>query len=845
MNSFMYRLAWRESRGAWRHLMFFFVSISLGVATLVAVSLFASSLEATIQREARNLMAADIELRTTRPLTLEDRAVLESLDSRKVMRIHVSELVAMAAAGPSTQLVELKAVEPGYPFYGKLMTEPGSAVLALFTGQNALADETLLIRLNLKTGDILKIGQAEFRITGILKKEPDRAAGAFSLGPRVLISQASLDATHLVQPGSRITHRYLLKLPVTILPRTLQTELQQRVTDKAMRVSQYQDAQPMLRRFLGQLTMYLGLVGLIALIVGGVGVATNVRAFLKEKVETIAVLKVLGATPGRVLRVYLSQTVFLGLVGSLAGAAVGSVLQFVVSPLMRPWLPVELEFHLAVVPVARGIVMGVLTSVLFALAPLLEVRALRPNLILRRQVSPDEKRRTRPTTWIATGGLALILSGLALWQAPSWRSAGLFIGGLVVALVLLLFTARALIRGAQALPRWRSLIWRQAVVNLHRPGSQASTVVVSVGIGVMVILAVHLVERNLLWEIGQNVPADAPSFFFLDIQPDQHEGFAKLLVDHGQRDIRLTPVIRSRLSALNGQPIHPKEYEKREHGWYFTREYVLTVQSELPKGNVVTKGQWWRLDEQRLASHGEPHVEPHVSVEEEAARHLGLGLGSSVEFDIQGAKVTGKVTSLRKVDWGNMSTNFYFIFEPGALQGAPMTYVATARVVPADEVPLQRAVVASFPNVSAISIRDMLDSITRVIQHISLAIRFMAGLTILAGLIVVMGALAATRFQRIYETMVLKAVGARRSILGSMFLVEYALLGMAAGLAGSILAAVLAWGVMYWILDVPWLFQPKAIAWGVVATILVTSIVGALSTFRILGYKPLPVLRGE
>lgn len=837
---FTYRLAWREARGTGHHLVFFFVSIALGVATLVGVSLFASSLESSIQREARNLMAADIELRSARPLTPQDEEVLESLDSRKIVRMQVSELVAMAAAGAHTQLVELKAVEPGYPFYGRLLAEPESALHTIFAGQNALAEETLLIRLNLKTGDVLKIGQAEFHISGVLKKEPDRAAGAFSLGPRVLISQASLEETQLVRPGSRITHRYLLKLPGTILPKTLHAELQQRMTDKAIRITQYQDAQPMLRRFLTQLTMYLGLIGLIALIVGGVGVATNVRAFLKEKVETIAVLKVLGATPRTVLWVYLSQTLLLGLAGSLAGAMFGSILQFVLPSFMRPWLPVELEFHMALAPLARGIVMGVLTSMLFALAPLLEIRALRPNLIFRRHVSPAE---SRPSvgTWAATGALALLLGGLALWQAPSWRSAALFIGGLVGALGLLMITASGVIRGARILPRPRSLVWRQALANLHRPGSQASTVVVSVGIGVMVILGVHLVERNLLWEIGQNIPSDAPSFFFIDIQPDQHDAFAQLLVDHGQRDFRLTPLVRSRLSAVNGQPILRQAYENRDHGWYFTREYVLTFQDKLPKGNVVTEGQWWRT----VAEQFGPQGEPQVSVEEDAAHHLGLTLGSSVQFDIQGAKVTAKVTSLRKVDWGNMSTNFYFIFEPGALRGAPMTYVATAQLLASDEGPLQRAVVATFPNVSAINIRDILDSVARVIHRISLAIRFMAALTILAGLIVVIGALSATRFQRIYEAMVLKALGARRSILGAMFLVEYGLLGMAAGLAGTALATALAWGVMRWILDIPWLFQPTALAWGVVATILITSLVGALSTFGILGCKPLAVLRQE
>jgi putative ABC transport system permease protein len=841
MSRFAYRMAWRETLGAWRHFVFFFISIALGVSALVSVSLFSANLERAIQREARNLMAADIEVRTTRALTPADTAVLASLDSRGISRVHLSELVAMAVAGERTQLVELKAVEPGYPFYGKLRTEPAGALESIFNGPNVLVEESLLIRLDLHVGDTIKMGQAELRISGILRKEPDRAAGAFSLGPRALIAQNALSATGLVQPGSRITHRYLLKLPESVSSIALQTELARRVSDNAVRINHYKDAQPMLRRFLGQLTMYLGLVGIIALLVGGIGVATNIRAFLKEKLETIAVLKVLGATPQDILRIYLLQTLLLGLLASCAGALAGAALQLALPPLLRQWLPVDLEFQLAPLPLGRGIMMGVLTTALFALWPLLEARRLRPNLIFRKEVTRESSPLPGAVGWLAIGVLALALAGLALWQAGSWRAGGLFIGALVVALGLLHLTAWALIRGARRLPWLRPLIWRQALANLHRPGSHARTVIVSVGVGVMVILAVHLIQKNLLWEIGQNVPTDAPSFFFIDIQPDQHNAFAGLLAEGGQSNIRLTPIVRSRLSAINGEAIRAEGYEKREHGWYFTREYVLTFQDDLPKGNVLIEGQWWK------AGSGAPgeHLEPGLSVEEEAAHHLGLDLGSVVEFDIQGARVKGRVSSIRKVDWGNMSTNFYFIFETGALDGAPITYVATARVAPQDEVALQRAVVSAFPNVSAISIRDILDSVGRVVDRISLVIRLMAALAILAGLIVLAGALAATRYQRIYDAMIFKSIGARRRTVAGMFLVEYAVLGTAAGLVGAVLATALSWGVMRWILDVPWLFQPSAIAIGILMTVVLTVSVGVLSTFRILGLKPLPVLRQE
>ncbi len=848
MIPFPYRMAWRETRAAWRHFIYFFVCIALGVAALVGVALFGANLDRAIQREARGLMAADVELRTSRPLTPAGEANLKAFEARGVERMQVSELVAMAAAPSAlggthqqgTQLVELKAVEPGYPFYGKLRSEPEDAAQAVLRpgpGFFALVQEALLIRLDLSVGGTIKIGQAELRIAGVVKKEPDRAAGAFSFGPRVLISREGLEATQLIQPGSRVTHRYLLKLPETLSARAVQGELAHTFPDKTVRVTSYQESQPMLRRFLRQMTMYLGLVGLIALMVGGIGVASSVRAFLKEKEETIAVLKAVGAESGLVVRVYLVQTMLLGLLGSLAGAALGAGFQFFLPPLMKQWLPIELKFHLTFLPLASGMAMGLLTTALFALWPLLEVRHVRPNLIFRREVTEEPIGSPGRSVWIAGVLLALALAGLALWHAGSWRAGGLFLGALVLALVLLQGTAWLVVQAARRLPRWRPLAWRQGLANLYRPGSQAKTILVSVGVGVMVILAVHLVERNMLWEIGENIPTDAPSFFFIDIQPDQQEAFARLLKERGHAETKLTPLIRSRLWSLNGQRIRPEAYEQREHGWYFTREYVLTYQKDLPKDNVVTKGVWWDTG----ASSGPARV----SVEEEAARRLGLDLGASVEFDVQGAKVSGRVSSIRKVDWGNMSTNFYFIFEPGALEGAPMTYVATARVDPHEEVPLQRAVVAAFPNVSAINIRDVLDSVARVMDRISLVIRFMAGLTILSGVIVLAGALAATRFRRIYEAMILKAVGATRGAVARTFAIEYALLGVAAGVIGAGLATLLAWGVLRWILDVKWLFQPQAIVWGIVATIVGTLAVGFLSTFRILGQKPLPVLRRE
>jgi len=370
---------------------------------------------------------------------------------------------------------------------------------------------------------------------------------------------------------------------------------------------------------------------------------------------------------------------------------------------------------------------------------------------------------------------------------------------------------------------------------------------VSVGIGVMVIVAVSLLEQALVDQVGESRPVDSPSFFFIDIQPDQRDAFLRLLRERTQDPTpETTPLVRSRLHAINGKPVAVEEdgeqtqgrKEERRKNWYLTREYVLTFLTDLPKDNKVIKGDWWKRDQ--------VFSKPLVSIEEDAAKSLGVDLGSMIEFEIQGALVAAEVSNIRKVEWGNFSTNFYMIFSPGALEGAPFTYVATVRVPPEQEVPLQQAVVAAFPNVTAINIGDVLDSFARILDRLALAIRAIAVFCILAGALVMAAALAATRYRRLYESVVLKALGATRGLIAQSFAVEYALLGAAAGLIGTALASLLSWAVLKFILeDVTWTLQPEVLATGFALTVLLSIVVGFLSTFRILGQRPLAVLRHE
>src|SRR5262245_49263473 len=830
---FVLGLAWRETRGAGRHFAYLVACITLGVGALVAVGSFAAGLERTVGRSARALMGGDVEIRSAHPLSADARVAVSELTHEGAHTLSVSELVAMSSAAGKSQIVELKAVGSGYPLYGNLVTDPATPEPLIGSGR-ALVHGSLLSRLGLQVGDRLSIGEGEFTVSGVILQEPDRAVGVFSLGPRVLIDAGDLEGTRLIRPGSRVRYRELIRLPRGSDAEAVKESLIARLNDPILRVTTYTHAQPGVRRFWRQLTVYLGLTGLVALMVGGIGVATSVRTFVRGKLETIAVLKCLGASWRQVLAAYLCQTVLLGLGGSLLGAALGSAVQWALTPVLSPMMPVPLDGGLSPRAILTGLAMGTGLTLLFALWPLLDVRRVPPALILRHDVEPRLPGR-RP--WLAAVPIVAGLTALAVWEGGSLKVGAIFIGGLAGALILLAAGARLVIECARRLPRLRSLAWRQAVANLHRPGSHAGIVLVSLGLAVMLIVAVALLEQSLRAELAERGPGRAPAFFFIDIQPDQALAFRTLVTEKTGREPSMTPVVRSRLAPIRGAPLSQDPRQRREEVWYLSREYVLTWAAEPPPENPVVAGRWWTAQEAQR--------EPLISVEEDIAKNLGVTLGGTLAFDIQGVTVTARVANLRRVEWQTFNTNFFVIVSQGALDGAPTTCLATARVPPADELAVQSAVTTAFPNVTAIPIREVLERIAGVLDQIALAIRLLAGVSIATGLIVTAGALSVSRHQRLYQSVILKALGATRGLVARVFAVEYALLGAAAGLGGTALAAALAAGVLHWALDVPWLGRPATLAWGIAASTRLPLAVGFLGTYRILGRKPLAVLRSE
>ncbi len=851
----------------------------------MAVDLFSTNVESAILGDARALLGGDVELSWRRLMTSKGQDLLDSLPDRQVTISHVTELSGMAAVeqteilpNPSqstSQLVELKAVDQAYPLYGSLMVEPAQPLEELLASITTgcqqipcfgtIVEESLLIRLGVKIGSELRIGQANFRITGLLRKEPDRIANAFSLGPRVLLSQESLTATQLVKTGSRIHERYRLKLSESTPLYPFVGELRGRLSQEGVRVSSFRDAQPRIRRFLSQLNLYLGLIGLTILMVGGIGVACSIQGFILQKTQIIATLKTLGADSRQVLQLYLTQSLILGGIGSLLGCLIGLTLHQGLPYFLDRIIPETLSMQPAPGPLLRGTALGLFSTLAFSLWPLLGIRRVSPALIFRQEVeraSVSEaslswarrgrhmlelwwKDRPRLVTSLIIG---LCLVGLAMWQAHSFTLGLFYAAAFGMAIVILLGGTSLLYWLLRRLQFPQRYLVRHAMQNLQRPGNFTKAMTLAIGIGVMLLTTLTTVQRSLLDFIGEQIPSKAPSFVFIDIQPDQHAEFEEILNNHiDPSSYTLFPVMRARLTAVNGHTIDPEEYKGKRNGFYFTREYASTSLETLPNKNKITQGQWWdeHAPNPLKGSAAPQDVAHHVSVEKEAGKHLGLVLGSTLTFDLHGVPFVAKVASFRKVDWGSFSLNFFMIFEPGAFQGTPITYIASAKVPKALEVPLQHTIVSALSNVSAINLREVLDNIANLFRQLAQGIHALAILCLTTGVVVMITAISINRYRRLHELAILKALGGSRRILVFSLGIEFVVIGAFAGLVGLGLGTGLSWALLHFFFDLPWNFDPAFLLTGLLMVIFLTLLTGMSSTYRLLRLPPLPILRQD
>lgn len=841
---FAWRQALREMRRGRGRFLFFLLAIAIGVAGLVGIKGFNAAVQSALLREARSLIAADMKVQINRNAGEQGLAYLEELKAQGVQVLHLTETTSMAINPTSkdSTIVQLKAIEPGYPFYGQLLIDPPTAFTeGRIPAGTALVGSDLLDRLGLVVGDQLKLGTKSFTIGGIITQEPD--AATFALGPRVMIGQDDLATTGLMGLGARADQSYLLKLPDQSQVQTIREGLTAAFKTERGRVADFREAQPQVKRFLDRMTSFLSLVSMIALLVGGLGVANVTRVFIQQKMDSIAIMKCVGATNRRVTLVYLIQVLLLAVAGSVLGILIGWGIQLVLPAVIGPLLKVELSVGLSPVVALQGILVGLLTAVLFTLIPLASIQDVKPALVFRREMT-DQKGRLSAGTW-RREAILLAIAGLGLALIASWLAGRIdwgfwFMAGLTGAILLLWGAAALAVRIVRRIKLPLRLVsMRQGLANVHRPGSQAAAIVLALGIGVTIVLGVTLLQRGLLQEVTLTSPAGTPNLIVYGLtEPEAHQFTTTLRDRPGVESLPdPAPIARGKLLAIDNKKKEELTLTPEGERW-FNFTFNTTWSAAQPPGSEIVEGAWWTASI--------PSGERWVSVEQEAAEVLGLKIGSTVQLEMEGGSpVTAKVVNLRKTTDFRAGGGYNFVFAPGALDGVPTIYLAQARVQPSASREIMRLLAGQFPTATIVDLMAALKTITSIMDRIVLVIQFVAGFSILAGLVILSSSIVSTKYRRTRDAVLYKTLGASRRRVWQIFAMEYATLGLVAGLVGAVISVTAAWVVLEQVLEVSYHFEALPVLIGVIGTVLLTVLVGILSTLDVLAAKPLQVLREE
>ncbi len=842
----LFALVLAETRGAWRRMLFFILCIAVGVGAVMTVKSFSNLVSQTIQGQEKGLLSADLAIKGSWEQNKEDLNIQKKVLPAETEFLFVKELHGMVkfnspstGTKPASLITELKAVSltgPQYPLYGEFKSKPEKPLADLLVNDGAVVEPSFLIKTGLKQGDSFSLGKAKLRINGVVLSEPDRITRAFSIGPRVFISRASLNESGLVQPGSRVKHRTLIRLPSSIELEKALVLLERNLTDKSISIRTYKDMQSSLSSSIKRMGQYLGALGVIALLMGGIGVAMIVRTFMAQKLDTLAILSCLGASSRTLFKVYLLQSMLMGLAGSVFGVCIGFSLTFLLPQKMEGLINLKLEPVFYWIPALQSLLLGCATTLIFCLWPLIRAVKTRPLRLFRRNFE-EEEQGTRRERWISTIILGLGLATMICWQAGSIKRGLIFLTALAISAGVFALASMLLLKLLKTLPPSGSMARRYGMSNLMRPNNQATSIITCLGMGIMLILTVRLVQMDMLAMLNKNTEMSPPNYFFIDIQHDQKQTFTQVLdrvAPEAERTI--TPLVRSRLHRIDDKLIENWEYkDKRREEWFINREFVLTYMAgPPPKDNEVIEGTWWNEERAKNAE---------VSLEQDAAKRLHAKIGSELVIDIQGVPVSATVTSIRKVNWRNMRTNFYMIYSPGALDGAPITYVATVHVSDQKELELQHAIVEALPNITALSTRDIVNTIESTVSKLTTLVDFMSGFAIAAGLFILSGSIASTKYRRLRESAVLKILGAQRKVVTTILGIEYVTLGVIAAFVGIGLAQGLSWAVMKYMIKSDWHVQPATLAWAFVFAVLITVTTGILSSLDVIRNKPLKTIR--
>ena len=855
------RIAAREMRSSRGKFFFVVLSVAIGVAALTGVRGFSSAFRATLLTHARSILAGDLSARTTvQPTPAESRG-LDEIVASGVKVTPVTELLSMASSARSLDplLVSLKAVDPtAYPYYGTVDLQPAGKLADALKDDTAVVADDLLTRLKLQVGDGLKIGNRVFRIAAVVVNEPDRLSSSFAAGPRVLISRGGLAASGLLAPGSHAGQRFLFKVPAPANGAAISDEAVGDLKARLLKllpesqVTDYRETNPALTAGLDQATSLLSLMSLVALVLGAVGVAMAMRAHLQQRLDTIAIMKSLGASSGQIIKIYLIQTLILGALGGLLGVVLGIAVQMAFPYLLSSLINVQTEIHIDPHAVAAGLGAGLLTTLLFTLPPLLDIRDVRPILILRRAVDDVEtpffsgmlQRLRKNIAQLAA--FLLILAGLSLiaWRvSDSKEVAKYFSAGLVVVTAVLLSAAFAVLKGLKwFLARTRLHLpsqLRHGLANLYRPGNPSAALLAAVGTGVMQIMTVFLMQHAAVRQLQITAAPNLPNIFLVDIANDEIDGVRKLLLSSKAVTAapELLPVVSSRIIAINGT--QASEIKAKNFPHRMLQNINLTYSAVTPPGATVVDGRWWNAAQSETAD-----ARPLVAVAEVQAKRLGVKTGSVITFAAQDKHFDATVTALIRADGQHAYSRAEFILPEQSLRGLPVIWYGGVHADPKRVAELQRALYQAYPTVTVINVAQALETIRGVVVQIIYVVQFLAAFSILAGIVILASSIAGTRYRRIREVVVLKTLGATRVRIATIFSIEFAVLGLIAGSIGIVFANIVVKALLR-VLTIP-----NRVEWGwdllgLMMTALLTILTGWMASHRILGQKPLEVLREE
>jgi putative ABC transport system permease protein len=854
-------IAWRESRTARRRLLLYMSSISLGVAALVAIDSFTDNVSTSVAEQSKALLGGDISLRSRVAYSPKVTQLFDSLERTGTQVSQITQFASMGLVPRSgnTRLIQVRAVTANYPLYGEITTEPAGLWPRLAGGRYAVVDPGVLVSLDAQIGDTIMLGTARFVILAAVRSVPGDAGVAVAIAPRVFIPRQYVSETGLLVFGSRAEYETLLKMPPDLSPARFAARFNPLFSSETPRVrlETVAENESEMRESIEELGKFLGLVGLVALLLGGIGVASGVHAFVMKKIDTVAVLRCLGATSSQVLLIYVVQAAAMGLLGAIFGAALGVLVQFGLPVVLRDVLPVDVSVQLVPKAIGLGLGIGVWVSLIFALRPLLALRGVSPLQTLRRESDSEVMRRARRDSAALVAGFAIVASvlAIALTRAGSIERAAGYAAAIAGSIAALWLTAALLAYIARRFARpTLPFVARQGIANLYRPGNQTRAVILALGFGMFLMSTLYQVQHNLLRQLDVRLEEAAANVVFFDVQEDQQPGVDSIIRAAGHTIVQQVPIVPMRVAAVNGKPtariveevdslwrlrraMTPEERERTPMPiapWTVRREYRSTYRDTLVASDKLTAGKWFDLDDKS----------PQMSMEKEVAEDMKVEIGDTVTWNVQGVRVSARLTSIREVTWARFEPNFFVVFNAAALEGAPRQYAILANApTPVDIARLQRDVVRLHPSVSSLDLSLIQRTVNDVLGKITTAIRFMAVVCLAFGIPVLFSAVAATRRERLREGVLLKTLGATKRQVGRIMLVEYLLLGALGSLAGVVLSVGGAWLLMRNVFNQTFVPAVVPVLLIAVAMTLLAVAIGLLTGREVFRSTPMAALR--